>query len=257
MDISIRDRFTALWGQYFPGADLPVAIEFRDDTGDGQPVPRPDGWRCLVCQAGRARNGTPLLFDDQSITCAGGLMYAGYSHERPPQFRDFLSKGKVGVIEGERYKQTPDVVDAWERRIPPFPPHGKYLLMKRWDTLSGSDNPGVVVFFARPEVVSGLFTLANYDRGDPDGVICPMGAGCSSILLYPWLEQHKDDPKVVMGMFDPSARKCVALDIMTISFPMKKFAKVIGYMDESFLITKTWDTVKKKIGMSASLYRKE
>ncbi len=84
-----------------------------------------------------------------------------------------------------------------------------------------------------------------------------MGAGCSSIIMYPWLEQQKNDPKVILGMFDPSARKCVPPDVLTMAFPMKKFEKVIGYMEESFVITKTWDTVKKKIGMSEALYRKE
>jgi hypothetical protein len=32
---------------------------------------------------------------------------------------------------------------------------------------------------------------------------------------------------------------------------------VIGYMDESFLITGTWETVKKKIERSGALYKKE
>ncbi len=33
--------------------------------------------------------------------------------------------------------------------------------------------------------------------------------------------------------FDPSARPCVPLDIMTMAFPMKKFKKVIEYMEGS------------------------
>lgn len=256
MDIFLRDRFTALFGKYFPGAELPVAFEYRDGSGAAQPVPPPDGWRCLVCQLGRARNGTPLAFSAGSISCRGGMMYTGYSQERPPHFRYFLSDGKEGVVEGERYKKSPEVVDLWEKMIPPFDSSGKHLVFTRWDQLTETDNPQVVIFFARPEVISGLFTLANYDRSDPYGVICPMGSGCSSIVYYPWLEQQKDDPKVVMGMFDPSARKCVPLDVMTIAFPMKRFEKVIGYMEESFLITPTWETVKKKIGRSGEMYRK-
>jgi hypothetical protein len=184
-------------------------------------------------------------------------MYTGYSCERPPNFRYFLSLGKEGVVEGERYKQTPEIVDAWENLLPPFDSQGKELLFTRWDQLTESDNPAVVIFFARPEVMSGLFTLANFDRADPNGVICPMGSGCSSIVYYPWLEQQKADPKVVMGMFDPSARKCVPLDVMTIAFPMKRFEKVVGYMEESFLITGTWVTVKKKIERSGAMYKKE
>jgi hypothetical protein len=183
-------------------------------------------------------------------------MYTGYSRERPPDFRSFLSHGKPGCVEGERYKQTPEIVDAWEKRIPVFPSGGKDLVFTRWDHLTAEDNPGVVIFFARPEVLSGLFTLANFDQSDPDGVFCPMGAGCATMVYYPWLEQQKENPRVVLGMFDPSARPCVPLDIMTIAFPMKRFEKVIGFMEESFLITPTWETVKKKIERSNELYRR-
>lgn len=256
MDADLRDRFTALWNNYFPGTELPITFEFRKESGTAKKVPPPDGWRCLICQIGRVRNGTPLVLDARSITCRGGLMYTGYSHERPPDFRYFLSYGKPGGVEGERYKQTPELVDDWEKLIPFFPSLGKDLVITRWDQLTEQDNPEVVIFFARPEVMSGLFTLANFDQSDPNGVICPMGAGCSSIIYYPWLEQQKESPKVVLGMFDPSARPCVPLDVLTMAFPMKKFARVIGYMEESFLITKTWDTVKKKIERSAALGQK-
>jgi uncharacterized protein (DUF169 family) len=257
MDILLRDRFTDLYLKYFPGAGLPLALEYRNSPGTAEPVSPPGGWRCLICQIGRARNGTPLAFDAGSVTCGGGKMYTGFSRERPPNFRYFLSNGKEGVVEGERYKKSPETVDAWEKNIPPFDAGGKRLVFTRWDQLVESDNPEVVIFFARPEIISGLFTLANFDQADPNGVICPMGSGCSSIVYYPWLEQQKPDPKVVMGMFDPSARKCVPLDVMTIAFPMKRFEKVVGYMEESFLITGTWETVKKKIERSGAMYSKE
>jgi len=83
MDLALRDRFTALWHKYFPGAELPVTLEFRKESGDLQKVQPPDGWCCLICQINRVRSGTSLVFDSHSIACPGGLMYAGYSHERP------------------------------------------------------------------------------------------------------------------------------------------------------------------------------
>jgi hypothetical protein len=257
MDITLRDHFITLWQKYFADAELPLALEFRVGPGTAKKVPPPDGWRCIICQIGQARNGIPLSFDSHSVTCGGGLMYTGYSCERPPNFRYFLSHGKKGVVEGERYKQTPEIVDAWEKLIPFFDSKGRELLFTRWDKLTEPDKPAVVIFFARPEVISGLFTLANFARAEPNGVICPMGAGCSSIIYYPWVEQQKADPKVILGMFDPSARKCVPLDLMTIAFPMQTFVKVIGYMEESFLITGTWEKVKKKIERSGTMYKKE
>lgn len=259
MDTATRDRFTTLWEKHFPGADLPITLEFRNEPASSGRVPPPGDHRCIICQIGRVRNGTTLVFDAFSITCGGGLMYTGYSDKRPPNFRYFLSCGKEGLVEGERYKRTPEIVDAWERLIPPFSVQGKELVFTRWDKLTEDDHPEVVIFFSRPEVMSGLFTLANFDRSEPSGVICPMGAGCASIVYYPWLEQQKggDDQKVVLGMFDPSARQCVPVDVLTMAFPMKRFTKVVGYMEESFLVTKTWETVKKKIRISAAAGKKK
>jgi hypothetical protein len=112
-----------------------------------------------------------------------------------------------------------------------------------------------VIFFARPEVLAGVFTLANFDQADPHGVICPFSSGCGSIITYPWFEQQKENPKAVLGMFDPSARPCVPVDTLTIAVPMKKFEQMIGYMEESFLITDTWEKVKKKIARSIAVHR--
>ncbi len=138
MDITLRDTFTVQWQKHFPGVGLPLALEFRHEPGDIRNVPAPGDWRCLICQLGRARTGTPLIFDRSSVTCAGGLMYSGYCQERPPNFRYFLSSGKVGVVEGERYKQSSEIVDSWEKLIPEFSMQGKNLHVTRWDKLSES-----------------------------------------------------------------------------------------------------------------------
>ncbi len=44
------------------------------------------------------------------------------------------------------------------------------------------------------------------------------------------------------------------LDVLTIAIPMKKFVKMIGYMEESFLVTVTWEKVMKKIRKSAEMH---
>jgi hypothetical protein len=71
MDTDLRDYFTALFEKYFPGPALPLAIEFRDRPLGAKEVPYTDGWRCIICQMGLARNGTPLSFDAGAVTCRG------------------------------------------------------------------------------------------------------------------------------------------------------------------------------------------
>jgi len=254
MDTGIRDRFTTLWQKYCPGAELPITFEVGEGGGTAERAKTPDGWRCIICDLARVRKGTSLVFDRTSVTCSGGLFFMGYDMQRSEHFRYFLSSGKTGVVEGERYKKTPEIVDEWSGRHVSRPAEGRSYIFRRWDKLSHEDNPEVVIFFARPEVLSALFTLANFDQSDPNGVICPFGSGCSSIIHYPHLEQESDHPRAVLGMFDPSARPCVPVDILTLAIPMKKFEKMIGSVDESFLITRTWDKVKTKIVRSNALH---
>jgi hypothetical protein len=35
--------------------------------------------------------------------------------------------------------------------------------------------------------------------------------------------------------------------VLTFAVPMQRFEKMVGYMEESFLITETWSVVKKRI----------
>lgn len=254
MDMNLRDRFIARWQKYCPGAELPITFEVSERCGTQEKAKTTEGWRCLICDLARVRKGKSLVFDQSSVTCSGGRLFMGYDNQRSENFRYFLSSGKLGVVEGERYKRTPEIVDEFIRDHVFLPAIGRYYLFRRWDALTAADNPEVAIFFARPEVLSGLFTLANFNQADPNGVICPFGSGCSSIIHYPRLEQMSDHPRAVLGMFDPSARPCVPTDILTIAIPMKKFVKMIGSMDESFLTTKTWDTVKSKIALSSTVH---
>jgi uncharacterized protein (DUF169 family) len=254
MDTGIRDRFVALWQTYCPGAELPITFEVGKDSKTTEKAKTPNGWRCFVCELARVRKGTSLVFDRTSVTCSGGLFYLGYDTQRSENFRYFLSSGKPGVVEGERYKKSPEIVDEIDARRVSLPAEGRCYTFRRWDKLTPDDTPDVVIFFARPEVLSALFTLANFDQADPDGVTCPFGSGCSSIIHYPRLEQERSNPRAVLGMFDPSARPCVPVDVLTFAVPMKKFEKMMGNMDESFLITKTWEKQKGKIARSNAVH---
>lgn len=96
-------------------------------------------------------------------------------------------------------------------------------------------------------LLSGLFTLANFDQADPYGVIAPFSSGCGSIIYYPRLENKSQNPKAILGMFDPSARPCVPPYYLTFAIPLKKFEKMTMHMEECFLITPTWDKIKKRL----------
>jgi uncharacterized protein (DUF169 family) len=194
----------------------------------------------------KVRNGGTLVHHAASVVCGGAKRYLGFTDKMRPGFEYFLSCGNE-TMEGERYKRTPELVRTIMKDQQNLNKAGEKIIFKRWDHLEEADDPEVIIFFAKPDVLSGLFTLANFDQVDPNGVIAPFGAGCGSIVHYPYLESMKENPGAVIGMFDLSARPCVDADELTFAVPFNKFVRMADYMEESFLITPTWDVINKRI----------
>jgi hypothetical protein len=133
------------------------------------------------------------------------------------------------------------------KNSPSFKAPGRFIVFKRWDRLEEADNPEVVIFFAEPDVLAGLFTLARFDEADRNAVSAPFGSGCSTIVQYPYLERESERPGATIGMFDPSARPFVPRNVISFSVPMSKFSTMVDNMEESFLITDTWGRMQKRM----------
>jgi hypothetical protein len=247
MNIELKNRFIEKWEKFFPGAELPITFYFTEISGGAEIVPPAKAWKCIIGELMKVRRGTSLCFNSDAIGCRGGKRYTSLSQEFTPDFRYFLSCGIEGKMEGERYKRNPEIVDEIMKAHRDLGVTGKNIVFKRWDNLEESDDPEVAIFFGHADVLSGLFTLANFDRAFPDGVITPFGSGCSSIVYHPYIESKTDQPRGVIGMFDVSARPYVGEDILTFAVPMKRFEQMINYMDESFLVTEVWSRVQKRI----------
>ncbi|MHC4425799.1 MAG: DUF169 domain-containing protein [Planctomycetota bacterium] len=247
MDMGLKEKFAGLWEEYFDGAELPIVLYYTDEAGDIEVVEPPSGHRCMMADLSKARTGRPLCFGADSLGCPGGKRYLGFIEEIMPDFEYFLSCGIPGRLEGERYKKTPELVKEFMERAPKFEAPGRFIVFKRWDMLEEPEEPDVVIFLARPDVLSGLFTLANFDAVELNGVFSPFAAGCGSIVQYPYLEKKSDCPKGVLGMFDVSARPFVPADVLSFSVPMKKFTTMVENIEESFLITRSWSKVNKRI----------
>jgi len=252
---SLRDRFLSFWTKHFDGAELPLGLLYIDAPGDAKPLDKPAGHVCMIGQLSRARRGEVLCFEAESLGCFGGKRYLGFTDEAMPGFEHFLSCGIAGKMEGERYKKTPEVVRQAFANVPAFRAPARYAVFKRWDRLAPDDAPAVVIFFARPDVLSGLFTLAGFDETRPDAVIAPFGAGCATIAQYPYLQGQTDSPRAVLGMFDVSARPFVEEDVLTFAIPLAKFERMVENMDESFLITKSWAKLRGRIAKRAEAER--
>ena len=247
MDTQFSTHFMEQWGKYFAGAELPIACFYTNHPQDEDVRGSQTVDRCLIGNLKRVRQGFPFVYNSHTQGCSGGKRYTGFSQKLRPNFEYFLSCGIPGELEGERYKRDPQLVEKYLLQHPPFDTPGKFLIFKRWDKLDPQDEPLVIIFFASGDILSGLFTLANYDFAEPDGVIAPMGAGCGSIVGYPLEQARSKNPHAVLGLFDVSARPHIGSDELTFSIPLQRFVQLVGYMDESFLTTGSWQKVKNRI----------
>lgn len=247
MTSELKTGFEERWKKYFKETPLPIVFFYSDEMTDAEYIEKLTGHRCLIGDLAKVRKGTSIAFSAESISCSGGKRYLGFSSALRPNFDYFLSCGIPGELEGERYIRTPEQVNKFVDSMSRIPVEKRYIVFRRWDHILPSDDPQAVIFFATADVLSGLFTLVNFDHEHGDGVIAPFGAGCASVVHYPWFENQKEDPKAVIGMFDVSARPYAPEDTLTIAIPMKRFERVVSYMDESFLITDSWKKVMKRL----------
>ncbi|HUW07304.1 MAG TPA: DUF169 domain-containing protein [Williamwhitmania sp.] len=248
MDLTLKKRFAEQWAKYFGATELPVVFYYSKEVHNAKLVAPVKGHSCLICELAKVRNGQSLAFSAEAISCGGAKRYLGFADTMRPNFEYFLSCGIPNKMEGERYIRTPEMVVEIQKHQQAIPDAKEsHIIFKRWDMLEEVDTPAVVIFFAKPDVLSGLFTLANFDQTEPNGTFTPFGPGCGTIVHYPYLEKDALQPRAVIGMFDPSARPCVPKDVLTFAVPMVKFEKMVSYMDESFLITNTWTNVRKRI----------
>jgi len=249
--MELKECFSRIWATYFPGEDLPIAFFYTDEPAGLVPLKPPSNWRCVMADLARVRKRQALCLNADSFGCPGGKRYCGFSQELMPGFEYFLSCGIPGKMEGERYKKSPELVRQYLQDRPAFRAPADYLVFKRWGKLDAADEPAVVIFFASPDVLAGLFTLANFDSLDPHAVIAPFCSGCGAIIDAPYHEIESADPKAVLGMFDVSARPYVAADVLSFAIAMNTFTSMVSNAEESFLITESWKKVRKRIGKQA------
>ena len=253
MDIKFKEDFIVLWKKFFGEAELPIAFYYTNEEGHAELV-KPDtiARGCVFPALSLVRKGRALCFDAESIGCPGGQEYLGLSApahdtEYLALYSHFISSGIPGKIEGERYMKTPEIAAEAIKLMPSFRAPARFIVFKRWDSLNESDEPEVVIFFACPDVLSGLFTLANFEEAEPNDVFTPSASGCGSIVQYPFLEKDSIRPRAAIGLFDVSARPYVPENTLSFSVSMRKFERMVRNMEESFLTTNSWKAIQKRI----------
>lgn len=195
---------------------------------------------CMFKQFHHVFNGETVTFSDEKFTCGGGKLYCGLG-PTPERVYGFVSQI-------EKYKSTPDVAKASISMIDAKLSVKPYLNFIRVDKLENFENVEGLLFFATPDILSGLFTWANYDIDDINAVQCPWGSGCSTTITSIVNENRANGKHCFIGMLDVSARPFFKPDILSFAIPMSRFAEMQNTLSQCCVSgAPTWLKVKKRI----------
>jgi uncharacterized protein (DUF169 family) len=210
-------------------------------------------WACVIQMLWIARKKRgAAVFDREHFGCLGGAFYLGFLKPQLESIVHYVSTGAPGQREGERYLESPEVTRRFFNGLDPRPAPGRYCVFR---PLSQFDQePEIVTFFDRPEVVSGLNQLATFVTNDFEAVMSPFGAGCSNIVAWPLKYLSEGRLKAVIGGWDPSERTYLKHDELTFSIPWEMFDKMLDRWKGSFLTANAWTAIKKRIQRSRSAW---
>jgi uncharacterized protein (DUF169 family) len=206
---------------------------------------------CVMGNIWRARKKkTAAYFDAERFGCPGGAFWLGFMKPQTETIIHYVSTGIPGQMKGELYCDSPDELRRIQDYIDPRQAPNRYCVVKPLSLFSAVEEPEVVAFFARPESLSGLHQLTVFVTNDPEVVASPWGAACTNLITWPLKYIEKGENKAVLGGWDPSARKFFKTDELSFSVPFQMFCQLMERFQASFLMTKTWSTVQKKIILS-------
>ena len=217
-------------------AELPIVFWFSNEPiADTEKT-----GGCFFKGMAAVRQGVPISLNEETIACMGGKLYTGFAgmSERIPDF----------VSLKEKYKQTPEMVREFVENLHVPCATQRYLNFVRVDQIESFDKVEGVLFFATPDILSGLATWAYFDNNSDDAVTAMFGSGCSTVVTNAVVENNRNGRRTFLGLFDPSVRPYVESNILSFVIPMSRFKEMYHTMSACCLFgTHAWQKVRDRI----------
>lgn len=230
--IEFVDRFKEAFGEITP---LPIAVWYDNHAvAEIKKVPK-----CMIGSISKVREGDPLTLSVDNVLCGGGSLYTA--------FKEMPERVPVFVSEVEHYKQSKDMVVEYVDELDIQLSDKPYLNFVRVDKLSSWENVEALIFFATPDILSGLCTWAFFDNNSIDTIVTRFGSGCASVITFAVKENRSNGRSCFLGMLDPSARPLVPENELTFSIPMSRFKEMLATMNDSALYQKAFSALKRRI----------
>lgn len=225
-------KFREAFGEAAP---LPIALWYGDTAVNAESrVPR-----CMIGAIRKVCDGCALTLTAENVQCGGGGLYTAFRpmQERVPTF----------VSEIEHYKQTPEQVRKYVESLDIEITNKPYLNFVRVDRLTSWEGVEAVVFFATPDILSGLCTWTFFDNDAEDAVVTKFASGCAAVVSFATVENRNGGRRCFLGMFDPSARPLVPKNELTFAVPMSRFKEMLATMSDSALYQRAFFVVRRRI----------
>lgn len=226
--------------------------DYREAFGSKAPLPLLFGYSdqavahtekkggCMFNVLQEARDGRPVSLSTENISCGGGRLYTGFAPmpERVPRF----------VSLTEMYKKTPEMVVEYVERLAIHPAEKPYLNFVRLDQAESFDGYEALLFYATPDLLSGLCGWAFYDNNAIDAVVSLFGSGCGTVVSTAVAENRRGGSRCFVGLFDPSVRPFVGRNELSFTIPMSRFSVMTETMRDCFLFgSPAWSKVRRRL----------
>lgn len=187
---------------------------------------------CMFRYMEQVREGKKICFSAQEYGCSGAGFYLG--------FKSLGNKAGYFLAEKEKFKKSVEYGNAFYDAVKPIKTTAKYLILGKLQSISENVNIEVVNLWVDSLGLTGLVTLANYDRETNDNVIIPFASGCQSMWTIPYMEKDNKKPRAVVGCMDPAMRRYIKSDILLFSVSAKRLAEMAENVEGSFLQRSGW-----------------
>lgn len=187
-----------------------------------------------------AREGTPVSLSPEVIGCGGGKLYTGFS-DMPERVPGFVSLK-------EKYKKTPEMVTDYVNSLGMRRATKPYLNFIRIDKADSFEGTEGILFYATPDMLTGLCGWAFFDTNAEDAVVTKFGSGCSTVVSMAIVENARQGQRCFLGLFDPSVRPYVGANELSFTIPMSRLKRMTETMKECFLFdSHAWKKVKARL----------
>ncbi len=160
-------------------------------------------------------NGKQLCFSAKLSGCSGAACYLGF--KKPDKHAGGF------LAEKEKFKSCIEYGEAFYKDIQAVTAKDNYLILARIQDIPQAMNIEIINLWVNALALTGLVTLANYDRATNNNVSIPFASGCQSMWTIPYKEKSKQTPKSVVGGMDPAMRKYISSETLLFSMPSERF----------------------------------